>query len=221
MVSLVSLAIGKFISSVHDGLLQIGFSQPWVDHFTANQGWRLMMILGILPALLTFFIRLFVPESEKWQAEQKHGATSQWATVDLLAVLFGALGPALLVYLYARPQTGTFEHTLLVRLIAAVFGVAIAVVGYTFPVMRYLQRIRAADIAQGESTRVAPIIRRMLLAACLSGVALLGTWGGTQQAALLGGQINRQQQSLTCQGAYLDVAFGRSHRRNHRRGADG
>jgi SHS family sialic acid transporter-like MFS transporter len=55
-------------------------------------------------------------------------------------------------------------------------------VGYTFPVMRYLQRVRVADIAQVEETRVAPIIRRMLLAACLSGVALLGTWGGTQQA---------------------------------------
>jgi MFS family permease len=35
--------------------------------------WRWMMLVGAAPALLTFFIRLFVPESEKWRAavEQK------------------------------------------------------------------------------------------------------------------------------------------------------
>src|SRR5690349_16859715 len=115
LVSLVSLVLAKSITSVHDGLLNAGLSQPCVEHLTANQGWRLMMILGIVPAMLTFFIRLFVPESEKWQEEQQRGTTSQWATADLLAVLFGALGPALLVYLYAFPKTGSFEHTLAVR----------------------------------------------------------------------------------------------------------
>ena len=29
--------------------------------------WRTIMIIGALPAVLTFLIRLFVPESEKWQ----------------------------------------------------------------------------------------------------------------------------------------------------------
>jgi MFS family permease len=29
--------------------------------------WRWLMFIGVLPALLTFLIRLFVPESEKWQ----------------------------------------------------------------------------------------------------------------------------------------------------------
>lgn len=176
--------IGQKLSSVLGGvkvlLLDMGMSQSWVDHFTANQGWRIMMIMGILPALLTFFIRIFVPESAKWEEEKERGTTSNWATVDLLGVLFGAMGPGLLVYLYAFPSTGSFEHTFQVRAIASVFGITIAILGYTFPALRYLQRLKASGGNSGVTT--SSIIRRMLLAACLSGIALLGTWGGTQQA---------------------------------------
>ena len=57
--------------------------------------------LGTLPALLTFFFRIFVPESHKWEEEQGKGSTSHWATVDLLGVLIGALGPGLIVYVWA------------------------------------------------------------------------------------------------------------------------
>jgi hypothetical protein len=31
--------------------------------------WRWVMLAGAAPAVLTFFIRLFVPESERWQAQ--------------------------------------------------------------------------------------------------------------------------------------------------------
>ncbi len=204
MVAFIGLVLSSFIGGVRETLSDAGMSQSWIEHLTANQGWRIMMILGIVPALLTFFIRIFVPESTKWKEEKESGNTSNWATVDLLGVLFGALGPGVLVYLYAFPSTGNFEHTLRVRLIATVFGVLVAILGYTFPVLRYLQRLKAANelsevttasrrrrmllvrdgVVAGTVAAVptASIIRRMLLAACLSGVALLGTWGGTQQA---------------------------------------
>lgn len=180
MVAFVGLMLSSFIAKIATLLADVGFSQAWVDHLTANQGWRIMMILGIVPALLTFFIRIFVPESHKWEEEQQSGKTSNWATADLLGVLLGAMGPGVLVYLYAFPATGSFEHTLPIRLIATVIGVLVAIVGYTYPVLRYLQRLRASGGASQEAA--GPTIRRMLLAACLSGVALLGTWGGTQQA---------------------------------------
>lgn len=32
-----------------------------------NSSWRLLMFVGATPALLTFFVRIFVPESERWQ----------------------------------------------------------------------------------------------------------------------------------------------------------
>jgi len=41
-----------------------------------QDSWRTVLLVGALPAVLTFFIRLFVPESEKWQA-----AVAQEATV--------------------------------------------------------------------------------------------------------------------------------------------
>ncbi len=32
-----------------------------------QETWRMVVVIGALPAALTFFVRLFVPESEKWQ----------------------------------------------------------------------------------------------------------------------------------------------------------
>jgi predicted MFS family arabinose efflux permease len=37
------------------------------DALLAGGGWRLLCLVAALPALLTFFIRVFVPESERWQ----------------------------------------------------------------------------------------------------------------------------------------------------------
>lgn len=39
-----------------------------------QQSWRWVMLVGIVPAALIFFIRLFVPESERWQESvREHG----------------------------------------------------------------------------------------------------------------------------------------------------
>ena len=57
-----------------------------VERLLANSGWRFLMISGALPALLVFFIRLFVPESKKWEHEKARGATSHWSNGDLVGV---------------------------------------------------------------------------------------------------------------------------------------
>jgi hypothetical protein len=128
---------------------------------------------------LTFFIRIFVPESEKWQKEQEKGSTGHWATQDLLGVLVGLAGPALIVYVWAAP------HSMALRFAATLLGLLIATAGYTFPVVRFFQRHQLAT--GGENW--GPTLRRMMLAACLSGVALLGTWGSTQWAATWADQL--------------------------------
>jgi MFS transporter, SHS family, sialic acid transporter len=176
LVGFTGLMLSSLIVRVESSLLAVGLSESWVEHLTANNGWRLLMILGIVPAILTFFIRMFVPESEKWQAEKDSGRASHWATVDLLGVLIGALGPALMVYAYAGQN-----HTVVFKVFATVVGVSVAALGYTYPVFRYLSRLRQSQVS-GSQIAVGPIVRRMFLAACLSGVALLGTWGSTQQA---------------------------------------
>lgn len=175
LIGFTGLVLSSLLQRIHGWLLAAGLSEAWTDHLTANNGWRLLMMFGIIPALLTFFIRMFVPESEKWKEERSEGNTSHWATVDLLGVLLGALGPALMVYAYASQQSLAF------CVVATILGVAIAVIGYTYPVVRYLGRLKHSQ-GSSSNTETAPIIRRMLLAACLSGVALLGTWGSTQQA---------------------------------------
>lgn len=44
------------------------------EYQVSKESWRWMMLVGVSPALLTFFIRLFVPESERWQSSVKESA---------------------------------------------------------------------------------------------------------------------------------------------------
>ena len=205
LVGCVGLMLAAILMQLAGFLSEIGLPQNWVEWFITkeNQGWRLIMILGTLPALLTFFIRVFVPESHKWEKEQQRGATSGWASTDLFGVLIGLAGPALIVFLWAAPlgvwltaqpaaadeATRTAQAittpphiawiVLAIRLAGTAVGLLFAIVGYTFPMMRYLQR---QGIKLGSEDAWRPTLARMLLAAALSGVALLGTWGSTQQA---------------------------------------
>jgi MFS family permease len=183
VVGFVGLGLSAALAGLDERLVALGLSPVWAAALVANRGWRLIMIIGTLPALLTFFIRLFVPESERWRREQGRGATSHWATRDLLGVLVGAAGPMLIVYLWAWPGPAWLPHRPSVRFAGTLVGLAIATLGYTFPVLRYLHR-QAAQWESGIAPQHTPAatLRRMLLAACLSGVALLGTWGSTQWA---------------------------------------
>lgn len=180
LVGFVGMGLLHVIESLGEGLRAIGLPENWVNELVANNGWRVMMILGTVPALLTFFIRIFVPESEKWQHEKDKGSTSSWATKDLLVVLIGVFGPALIVYVWAFDTTLDIPHTVPLRVTATIIGLAIAVAGYTFPVIRFFQR--QAETGQTNPAEQRSTLGRMLLGACLSGVALLGTWGSTQQA---------------------------------------
>jgi MFS family permease len=150
----------------------------------ANKGWRLMMMLGTLPAVLTFFFRMFVPESSKWEQEQGRGATSQWLTADLMGVLIGALGPALIVWVWAGSELGTAW-----KIVATLLGVLVATAGYLFPVLRFLQRTCGSSASAKQE--IFQTICRMLLAAGLSGVALIGTWGSTQWSMTWAGQLTQ------------------------------
>jgi MFS family permease len=42
-----------------------------VGRYIPRENWRLVMLAGAVPALLTFFIRLFVPESQRWKESVK------------------------------------------------------------------------------------------------------------------------------------------------------
>ena len=88
-----------------------------------------MMLIGTLPAFLTFLIRVFVPESQKWEHERRQGKTSHWQSYDLLGVMIGCLGPLLIVYVWAGNQTFNIAHSTALRIIATLAGLLIATLG--------------------------------------------------------------------------------------------
>jgi SHS family sialic acid transporter-like MFS transporter len=174
LVGGLGLILNATITGAAARMADAGLTQDWIDWLTANGGWRLLMMCGTAPALLTFLIRLFVPESQRWEQEHARGATSHWATRDLLAVVAGAAGPALIIFLCADRAEPFSAGTILA---GVVVGLVVATVGYMYPVVRYVQRLNAQENAAWE---LRPTLQRMLLAAGLSGVALLGTWGAAQ-----------------------------------------
>ena len=157
VVALLSLSLG----SIRTTLQEVGFSEPWVN-------WRLLMLCGALPALLTLFIRLFVPESQRWQQERAQGKTNAWATRDLLAVL---LGVALCFGLMA---VWKLVPLLLVQIGATVLAVVLVGGCYLFPILGYLRRSRETTATRQH------IITRMIFAAVISGIPLVATWGTVQ-----------------------------------------
>ena len=189
LVGVVGLGLTSILSQLEGWLVAVGVSTQWASALVAFKGWRILMILGAAPALLTFFFRLFVPESEKWQHEQGRGSTSNWATRDLIGVFVGALGPGMIIAVWSiKTWPAGWSPALIgmIRAVASLLGLLVAVGGYTYPVMRYLQRYASQE------TRISfshPIIRRMMLAAVLSGIALLGTWGSTQWAPAWVGKL--------------------------------
>lgn len=192
-IALVGLGLGKVIGSMHDWLIAIGLPQTWVsylviDSYGGPTGWRLLMLFGATPALLTFFIRLAVPESQRWLKAKAEQATSHWASRDMLAIAIGAIGPMAMIYLWSQ------DFSLAARLFGSAIAVAVALVGYTFPVLRYLQRSQAAE-ATPLRNAWAPTIRRMLLGACLSGVPLIGTWASIQNAPSWADQLVEKSHS--------------------------
>ncbi|MEX2185469.1 MAG: MFS transporter [Pirellulales bacterium] len=209
-VALVGLVLHAVLSRIDSALASLGFAQASIDWLVANQGWRIMMMLGTAPALLTFLIRLFVPESEKWRQEHATGSTKAWESRDLLAVLVALAGPALIIYVWAGPLADAVAvggGRLLTAIGITIVGLAIAIIGYTFPVQRYLRR-QAAMSAAGDATVLKKTLGRMMLGACLSGVALIGTWGLTQWIPRWADQLNTEALTPAKEYAGIVTAVG-------------
>jgi len=177
LVAILSMVLLSLIPQVEGAMLGIGFSQGLADHLLGNSAWRLLMISGALPAILIFLIFSCVPESEKWEEEKRRGGTSHWERGDLFGVAGGSL--AALVIIWAWTPSGV-NNAFLATLIT-IAGLAIAGLGYLYPVKQYLKRSIAGGGLKAEQGK--EVIRMMLLEAGLGGVALLGTWGSTQWAS--------------------------------------
>jgi SHS family sialic acid transporter-like MFS transporter len=191
-IAIVSLVLVSLIHGVGNLLRAMGVSQSIVAALLHGDGWRLMMMVGALPALLIFLIMWYVPESHKWEAERDRGGTSHWATRDLWGVVLGAIGAATVVVLWSPmfytvvrdvasgdlARTGLPTWAKVLRGAGSAGGLLFALVGFIYPVVRYLARAKAVGaLSEGDRRRC---VGRLLFGASLAGVALLGTWGSVQ-----------------------------------------
>lgn len=185
LVGVLTRGLNQVSGALPDWLAATGLSAGWVHRLTAHSGWRLLMLTGAAPALLTFFIRLFVPESERWRQEQSRGTTSHWQTRDLLGVGLGALAAVGLICLWAVDPPSDIPVLggalfLVLQVVGSVLALAVTTLGFLYPARRYLQRAAEGTGVRDRSWTAG--VNRMLLGACLSGVPLLGTWAAIQWA---------------------------------------
>jgi MFS transporter, SHS family, sialic acid transporter len=194
LVGLLSLVLVGVLSHVSELLLSAGISESTTKLLVHGDGWRLLMVAGSVPAMMSVFINLCVPESHKWEAERDKGGTAHWATRDLWGVLMGAFGAMSVVVMwsplfvqfvgnFAGAETDTLALSrpiAFARLVGTGLGLLIALFGFMSPVMGYLRRAVGAGVLRPADRKI--YIRRMLLAAALAGICLLGTWGSLQWA---------------------------------------
>ncbi len=190
LIGFISLALNDFISSIKAALVAIHVPATTVDWLSGHSSWRLLMLIGAFPAILTFFIRIFVPESEKWIDERSKGATKHFAAKDLWGLVLGCIGPMTMIVAYALARPAWEQW------VAVVFALVTAFIGFSSPVRQFLKR------GGGESLiSVTPkeTLRRMYLGATLSGIALLATWGSVQRGASFANDV-RKGEILAAQG---------------------
>jgi len=202
LVAFLSIGLNSYVEILQQGFISFGMSEGMAESLFRNSGWRFLMISGAFPAILIFFIRLFVPESEKWEEEKAAGTTSHWSNTDLYGVLVG--GIAGMVIIWAWSPLGVSSGWL--ALAITVVGLAAVLWGYLFPVRRYLARADLAG-ALGNVNRKT-VIRHMLLGASLAGVALLGTWGAAQQAPKWSSELPANGWEFPREYTQLATAFG-------------
>ena len=138
IIAVAGLALSVSITDLRAAMLSVGVGPETSDWLVRHSGWRILMLCGALPALLTFLIRLFVPESTRWEAEKRKGSTAHWQTVDLLGVLIGAGAGCGLT------RCGRSRHRMVVRATGSIAMIVLITAGYLYPIVRYVRRAEAS-----------------------------------------------------------------------------
>ena len=177
LTGLISWKLNASLDVVTGWIHAMGLSPENTEYLLHNRAWRFIAVSSALPAIINFFILVFVPESHKWEAEKKSGSTSHWATMDLLGVLIACIAAMGIIYVWSPlANMGGLGAGLV-----TVVGLAIALWGYMHPMRQYMSRSVAAGSTLTADRSV--IMRNLFIGAGLAAVALLGTWGSAQQAA--------------------------------------
>ena len=195
---------------LHEWLMGVGFPAGWATSLTANRNWRLLMLVGAIPAFLTMVIRFFVPESEKWTREKEAGKASHWSERDLIGVVVGAAAAGGVIALWAIPPE---KLALWVRLAGSLVGLVVVVLGYCTQ-RKWIPLALRSHIASRMT------LGRMLLAAGLSGVCRCSGRGRVDVDVPVGRQTPGRGYRRRKAGHANDLV-GRGRARMHACGAAG
>lgn len=180
LVAGLSLGMNTFIGTMQSTIRALGGSDALSAWLLDHQAWRFLMLSGALPALIIFLIRIFVPESDKWEKEKAAGSTSHWSTPDLKGVFIGSVVAMGIIWCWS-PMGIDAGLSSAVSAVITFFGLFVVIWGFLLPVRRYL--VRAGLAGSMSALSQTQIRRNLLLGASLAGIALLGTWGAAQQSA--------------------------------------
>jgi MFS family permease len=81
LIAVMGLGLTKVIGELGALLRDLHLPEPWVKALLGGGGWRILLFLGAMPALLTLVIRLFVPESRRWQRAARGAPKNRIADV--------------------------------------------------------------------------------------------------------------------------------------------
>ena len=179
LTGLISWKLNASLELVTGWIHALGLSPENTEFLLHNRAWRFIAVSSALPALINFFILIYVPESHKWEAEKKSGGTSHWATKDLLGVLLAAVAALGIITVWTPEVFKKVGN--MVAVPVTFVGLAVALWGYLHPVRRYLSRAQSGGTVLAADR--AAIMRNLFIGAGLAAVALMGTWGSAQQAA--------------------------------------
>jgi len=140
LVGFIALGVSKFIGSLGSALSFL--PQGWTNALLRNDGWRMLFLVGSIPAFLTFFIRIFVPESEKWKQASSTGAKPRVADIfapgirrfTLLGAalagvaLLGTWGSVQFIPPWTRKFTGSQQLTAWTQIFSAVGAITFTIV---------------------------------------------------------------------------------------------
>ncbi len=177
LVACLSHLYQPCLAAITHALHASGFSESWVQWLTAHAGWRLFLILSVFPAGLVFFIRRWVPESDRWL---KHRLTGRaWSTqlAQVAGMLFGTASAVGVILLWAMELGWTW------RWCGTILGLVAAGWGYLWPLRHYWHQQRDAGPTSAIAGALAPrpsLLPRAALGCALSCVPLIGTWAVTQ-----------------------------------------
>ena len=179
LTGLISWQLNASLEVVTGWINAMGLSPETTDYLLHNRAWRFIAVSSALPALINFFILVFVPESHKWgggEESRQHLSLGHDGLDRCAGRLRGSPGNHLCLEPDPRcmdQQSGRrrnhadWSGSRLVGVPASC-----APVHDTFMCCR--RRAGAGSCGHHEN---------LLIGAGLAAVALLGTWGSAQQAA--------------------------------------